>query len=91
MDEFIKAVSTGEVELDGQDHDYISLSFAIHYAEDAKILGDGSYWVFDVTTVQPDITAFELAQIMSLRLSLPDGIMQRLKSHYRLLRHFRRE
>jgi hypothetical protein len=85
--------SYGIVKLEPPDPDYGTFSFTVHHAEGGpdEMIGDGSRWVFDHTTVQPDITAYELAQILSLHLSLPDGILNRLKSHYRIMRHFRHE
>ena len=80
--------------------DYTSYSLQCSVTKDGPEdwKGDGSRWEFDHTSVQPDITAFELTQILSLHLSLPDGLVGRLKSHPRdfpkfgvpsLMRHFR--
>jgi len=73
--------------------DYTSFSFTVQHTEGGpkEVLGDGSRWIFDVTTVQPDITPFELAQILSLHLSLADGLLGRLKTYPDLMRHFRHE
>jgi len=54
------------------------------------VLGDGSSWTFDRDTAQPDITAYELARILSISLTLPDGMMGPFKSEPALLRHFQR-
>lgn len=52
--------------------------------------GDGSHWKFGLDTVEPDITAIELVRIMGMVMDLPDGMMTRIKSDPRLIRHFRR-
>jgi hypothetical protein len=54
--------------------------------------GDGSRWVFDMTTAEADISAYELLIILQISLRVPDGMMTAIKTrHPRLLRHFRHE
>lgn len=52
--------------------------------------GGGERWIFDPDTVQSDITAFELCQILRMRFELTDSVMQQIKSQRELMRHFRR-
>ena len=69
----------GIVNIDAPNPDYSTFAFTVHHAEggpDARI-GDGSRRMFDASTVQPDITAYKLAMILSLHLSLPDGMRNR--------------
>lgn len=73
------------------DYTSVHMTFSVALGGPEAWRGDGGHWTFDVTTVQPDITAFELAQIMAASLTLSDGLMDRLKSYPGLLRHFRRE
>ena len=54
------------------------------------VAGDGSRWTFSRDTVQPDITAYELARALSITLTLPDGMMDQFKQEPDVLRHFQR-
>lgn len=48
------------------------------------------HWICDVNTVQPDITAHELVQILRFIVHIPDSLMGDIKANGELLRHFRR-
>jgi len=57
-------------------------------SESTETVGDGSIWSATRDTIQPDITAYELACIMKLGIYIADGHMTGLKASPRLLRHF---
>lgn len=46
-------------------------------------------WVFDKDTVMPDITAYELAQILRIAIKLDDRYMDKIIGNERLMRHFK--
>ena len=70
--------------------DYCVLEVTFSAVDSPRAAGDGSQWRLGLDTIQPGITAFELAQVLAIRMTISDGIMGRIKNDPWLLRHFRR-
>jgi len=67
---------------------FTSYDVVIKAEEKTECYGDGSSWEFSRDTVQPDITAYELARILSIKLTIADGLMEQFKSEPNVMRHF---
>ena len=74
------------------DYTSIDVTFSTTCGAPAELIGDSSVWEFSHTTVQRDITAYELALILRLQLTVADGMVGALKAECpEAMRHFARK
>jgi len=65
-------------------NDYISISVRFVDEEDRT----PTTWVFDKDTAKPDLTAYELVQILRIVLTTDNKYMDEIRGDERLMRHF---